>query len=138
MSRYSENAIQSLIEILHEDFKSFRAEVYEDFRSFRSENKEGQKHLESVLETQNRALLEHTQELIKLTQTVYGNGNGNTGVLARLDQIEKNQKEFKEKFLKIETQEKIRSAVLGAICALCSSIGGIITYFISVYISLSK
>ena len=90
------------------------------------------------VETQNRALLEHTEELIKLTQTVYGNGSGNTGVLARLDQIEKNQKEFREKFLKIETQEKVRSAVLGAICALCSSVGGIITYFISVYISLSK
>jgi deferrochelatase/peroxidase EfeB len=110
--------------------------LFEELKSFRSENREDYKKLENVLTDQNRILDSHSEQLIRLAQTVHGNGN--KGLVDRIDDIEKTQKAFAEKIADIETREKVRAAVLGAICAVCSSIGGVITYLVSVYISIHK
>lgn len=110
--------------------------LFEELRTFHNENRNDYKHLESILSEQRNMLVSHSEQLIKLTQTIHGDGN--KGLIDRIDAIEKVQAEYAEKFANIETREKVRAAILGVVCALCSSIGGIITYIISVYISVNK
>ena len=126
MSKFNNaNNFQTVVELLYEEIKTFRNEHKDEYR-----------HLEDTISNQSSILSEHTTQLVKLVQTVHGDGN--QGLVERIDKIEKMQKEFEEKFTAIETKEKIRAAVLGIICALCSSIGGIITYIVAIYTSLHK
>lgn len=126
MSKFNNaNSFQTVVELLYEEIKTFRNEHKEEYR-----------HLEQAINNQSTMLTGHSEQLVKLVQIVHGDGN--QGLVERIDLIEKTQKEFAEKFTAIETREKIRAAILGAICALCSSIGGIITYVISIYTSMQK
>lgn len=110
--------------------------LFDEIRTFHAENRTDYKHLEEILSDQKSLLITHSEQLIKLTQTIHGDGN--KGLIDRINTIEKVQAEFAAKFASIETKEKVRAAVLGVICALCSSIGGIITYIISLYVSVGK
>lgn len=110
--------------------------LFDEIRTFHSENRNDYKHIEEILSSQKDMLMAHSEQLVKLTQTIHGDGN--KGLIDRINAIEKVQTEFAAKFASIETKEKVRAAVLGVICALCSSIGGIITYIISIYISTGK
>ena len=109
---------------------------YDEFKTFRSENRENYRKLEDVISTQNTILNTHSEQLIKLVHTVHGNGT--KGLVDRINAIEENQKAFASKFTDIETREKIRAAILGVTCAVCSSVGGIIAYVVSIYTSLHK
>lgn len=108
--------------------------LFEELRTFHKESREDYQHLESILEDQRDMLISHSEKLVKLTEVI----EGNKGIVERLNAVEKMQEQFASKFSEIETKEKVRAAVLGVICALCSSIGGIATYLVSVYISLHK
>ena len=110
--------------------------LYDEFKTFRQENKEDYRRLNQVLDRQNQILVDHSEKLLELVHTVHGNGT--KGLIARIDEIENTQKDFAQKFNDIETREKIRTAVLGAICALCSSLGGIIAYILSIYFALNR
>ena len=110
--------------------------LYEELKTFHHESRDDYKRLETILADQKDMLVAHSEQLVKLTQTIHGDGN--KGLIDRIDTIEKVQAEFAQKLANIETKEKIRAAVLGVVCALCSSIGGIITYIVSVYISINK
>lgn len=108
--------------------------LFEELRTFHKESREDYQHLESILEDQRNMLISHSEKLVKLTEVI----EGNKGIVERLNAVEKMQEQFASKFSEIETKEKVRAAVLGVICALCSSVGGIATYLVSVYISLHK
>lgn len=108
--------------------------LYEELKTFRAESREENQRMEQTMAEQSKTLQSHTEQLIKLIQLIHGNGN--KGLLDRIDSLEKTQEEFAKKFRDIETKEKIRAAVLGVICALCSSLGGILTYVVSIYTSL--
>ncbi len=110
--------------------------LYDEFKTFRAENREDYQKLNETLNYQNQVLTDHSEKLVRLTHTIHGNGT--KGLITRIDDIESNQKEFSKKFTEIETREKIRTAVLGAICALCSSLGGVITYILSIYLAINK
>lgn len=110
--------------------------LYDEFKTFHQENKEDYRRLNQVLDRQNQILIDHSEKLLELVHTVHGNGT--KGLIARIDEIENTQKDFAQKFNDIETREKIRTAVLGAICALCSSLGGIIAYILSIYFALNR
>lgn len=124
MAKFNSNTnFQTVVELLYEELKTFRLE-----------SKEENQRIEMSMAEQSRTLQSHTEQLIKLIQLVHGNGN--KGLIDRIEDLEKSQEEFSKKFQDIETKEKIRAAVLGVICALCSSLGGIITYVVSIYTSL--
>lgn len=126
MSKFNNaNNFQTIVELL-----------YEEIKTFRSETREENKHIEKVLENQSNILAAHSEQMIKLVQIIHGDGN--KGLIDRINSLEKMQEEFIHKFNAIETKEKIRAAVLGVVCALCSAAGGVITYAISVYSSFHK
>lgn len=126
MSKFNNsNNFQTIIELL-----------YEEIKTFRSETREENKHIEQVLESQSKILASHSEQMIKLMQIIHGDGN--KGLIDRINALEQLQSKFSEKFAAIETREKIRATVLGMVCALCSSIGGVITYIISLYMSFTK
>ena len=108
--------------------------LFEELRTFHKESREDYQHLESILEDQKDMLISHSEKLVKLTEVI----EGNKGIVERLNAVEKTQEQFAAKFTEIETRDKVRAAILGVICALCSSVGGIVTYLVSVYISLHK
>lgn len=110
--------------------------LYDEFKTFRTENREDCQKLSDSLTHQNQILTDHSEKLIELIHTIHGNGT--KGLIARINDIETNQKDFVKKFTEIETRERVRTAVLGAICALCSSLGGIIAYILSLYFALNK
>ena len=126
MARYSgSHNPTDVVELLFEELRTFRAETREDY-----------KQLNQAIAEQNRMISTHSEQMVELIQIIHGNGN--KGLVDRISALEKNQEEFKQKFADIETREKVRAAVLGVICAICSSIGGIITYLVSLYFSIGK
>lgn len=126
MSKFNNaNNFQTVIELLYEEIKTFRTEHKEEYR-----------HLEEIITNQSAEIGQHSEQLVKLIHTVHGNGN--KGLVERIDLIEKKQTEFAEKFENIETKEKIKAAILGLICTVCSALGGIIAYAISIYSNLNK
>lgn len=108
--------------------------LFQEIRDFRKENREDYNQIQETLAAQKEVLSEHSVALQQLTEVIHGNGN--KGVIDRIEELEKAQHMFEDKFSEIETKEKIRAAILGVICAICSAVGGVITYMISVYISL--
>ena len=109
---------------------------YEEFKHFRTESKDSDQTLRKSIEDQSKLLLNHTEQLIKLAHII--NGEGTKGLVARVESLERASKTVEKKISRLETQDKIRVAVLGAICTVCSTLGGIIAYCISVYIALHK
>lgn len=118
-------ASDKVIELLFEEFKHFRNECKDDSQATRKS-----------IEDQSKLLLNHTEQLIKLSHVL--NGNGTKGLISRIEELESYNEIVKRKFTKIETTAKVRAAVLGFICAVCSVLGGVITYCISLYIALHK
>lgn len=115
----------SIIELLYDEFKIFRTESKEDIRTLRE-----------AIETKNRILEEHTEQLIKLNHTIHGNGT--KGLADRLQDLEKAYQSLTEEVREIKTKEKIKECVLGVICAICSTVGGILAYALSVYLNFIK
>lgn len=105
--------------------------LYEELMAFRTELREDNKILQDSLESTNATLCNHTEQLIKLSHTL----NGTNGIVSRLSEVELTQKQLAAEVLEIKTKERIRNAVICAICTLGSAIGGAFTWCLSMYLT---
>jgi hypothetical protein len=112
-----------VMSMLYSEFQNFREECREEFQEIREDAK-----------AKNEIIQLHSETLLKLNLSLQGNGC--KGLIERVNDLETCQSTFTKKFSDLDTKEKIKLATVGAVCATCSTLGGVLTYMISLYFNI--